>query len=87
MARQQAISARRLKRKVGKTLTVLIDEVGESGAIGRSSADAPEIDGRVLVTDGGALKPGDWAEVKIAKADAHDLVGRLATPAKRARRT
>ena len=58
MAHQQAISAARLQLKVGKEIEVLIDEVDEQGAVGRSWADAPEIDGNVFV-DSDELKPGD----------------------------
>ena len=73
MAVQEKISAARLKRKVGKTMKVLIDEVGKKGAIGRSAADAPEIDGRVIIRQGSKLKAGEFAEVKVTRADAHDL--------------
>ena len=78
MAVQEKISRRRLKRKVGKALKVLVDAVDKDGALARSAADAPEIDGLVIITDGKKLKPGDWATVKIERADAHDLWGRLA---------
>ena len=74
---QEKISRRLLKRKIGKTMKVLVDAVDEGGALARSAADAPEIDGVVTITDGKKLKPGDWAMVKIARADAHDLWGRL----------
>ncbi len=77
MQAQEKISRRRLQRKIGKTLKVLIDAVDKNGALARSAADAPEIDGVVTVTDGKKLKPGDWATVKIERADAHDLWGRL----------
>jgi len=73
MAVQEKISAARLKNKVGRKLTVLVDEVGPEGAIARSSADAPEIDGVVHIGNGGDLKPGDLVEVKVTRADAHDL--------------
>jgi ribosomal protein S12 methylthiotransferase len=73
MAVQKKISAARLKRKVGRTLTVLVDEAGRDGAIARSSADAPEIDGRVIIRQGAKLKPGEFVEVKITQSDAHDL--------------
>jgi len=73
MAVQEKISAARLKRKVGRTMTVLVDEAGKNGAIARSSADAPEIDGRVIIRQGAKLKPGEFIEVKITKSDAHDL--------------
>jgi ribosomal protein S12 methylthiotransferase len=75
MATQEAVSAARLKRKVGKTLTVLIDETGVGGAIGRSSADAPEIDGVVHIEAHASLKSGEFARVKITASDAHDLRG------------
>jgi ribosomal protein S12 methylthiotransferase len=78
MATQAAISAARLKRKIGTTLNVLIDEVGADGAIARSSADAPEIDGVVRVRDGQKLKPGQFAEVRIEVTDEHDLMASVA---------
>ena len=74
---QEKISARRLKRKLGKTIKVLVDEVKAGGAVGRSAADAPEIDGVVHIEDGSRLKPGDWAKVKVLRSDAHDLWGEL----------
>src|SRR5204862_401364 len=70
---QEKISARRLKRKVGKTIEVLVDEVKGGRAVGRSAADAPEIDGVVHIEDGPKLKPGDWTQVKVLRSDAHDL--------------
>ncbi len=73
MAVQEKISAARLKQKVGRTMTVLVDEAGKNGAIARSSADAPEIDGRVIIRQGAKLKPGELVKVKITKSDAHDL--------------
>ncbi|MGD9582099.1 MAG: 30S ribosomal protein S12 methylthiotransferase RimO [Lysobacterales bacterium] len=78
MKTQARISRRRLKQKVGRVESVLIDEVGPSVAIGRSRADAPEIDGKVYVaTSGRQLRPGEWVDVHIERADAHDLHGRL----------
>ena len=74
MEKQAAISARKLQRKVGKTLRVLVDEPG----IGRSVSDAPEIDGAVrfkAARAGGT--PGEFADVLIERADEHDLYGRL----------
>jgi len=78
MLLQEEISAKRLQAKVGKTLRVLIDEVGPREAIGRSAADAPEIDGvvhikRPLVPGKTKLAVGQFADVIITKADAHDL--------------
>jgi ribosomal protein S12 methylthiotransferase len=73
MAHQQAISTERLARKVGKEIEVLIDEVDEDGAIGRSSADAPEIDGCVYVDSQATLKPGDKVRVRVTDSDEYDL--------------
>jgi ribosomal protein S12 methylthiotransferase len=79
MELQEAISARRLKSKVGRTMRVLVDEIdGDGQAIARSSADAPEIDGLVLIKEGAGLKAGDFAEVKVTAADTHDLYARVA---------
>ena len=75
MERQQAISARILKGKVGKRLSVIIDAGGPSVAKGRSKADAPEIDGSVYVASKRPLRPGDMVSVKIERADAYDLHG------------
>ncbi|HZE11211.1 MAG TPA: 30S ribosomal protein S12 methylthiotransferase RimO [Burkholderiales bacterium] len=82
---QQKISAKRLKRHVGRTIKVLVDEVSAGGAVARSSADAPEIDGVVHIEEASKLKPGDWAQVKILSSDAHDLRARL-VPGKSKRR-
>ncbi len=78
MAVQEQISAKRLQRKVGTTLTVLIDELKQNKALGRSSADAPEIDGIVHVRKAANVKPGDFVQVRITRADTHDLHGELA---------
>jgi ribosomal protein S12 methylthiotransferase len=75
MARQQAISSRGLKRKVGSRQPVIIDEVGASVAKGRSMGDAPEIDGSVYVASRRPLRVGEIATVKIERADAYDLHG------------
>jgi ribosomal protein S12 methylthiotransferase len=75
MQRQQAISARRLKRHVGTRQQVIIDEVGSGWAKGRSKGDAPEIDGAVHVTSRRPLRIGELATVKIERADAYDLHG------------
>ena len=72
------ISAKRLKKKVGRTLQVLIDRVDGDAAIARSSSDAPEIDGVVRIVDGGGLKVGDWAQVRVTKSGPYDLEGRIA---------
>ncbi len=73
MAHQQAISTARLAKKVGKEIDVLIDEVDEDGAVGRSSADAPEIDGNVFVSSDETLKPGDMVRVRVTESDEYDL--------------
>ena len=73
MALQQDISAAKLQTKIGQTIEILIDEVDADGAIGRSSADAPEIDGRVFVDGATGLKPGDFAEGEVTAADDYDL--------------
>ena len=73
MAHQQAISTERLARKVGKEFDVLIDEVDDEGAVGRSSADAPEIDGNVFVDSAVPLKPGDMVRVRVTDSDEYDL--------------
>lgn len=81
---QERVSKRRLARKVGKTIKVLIDAVNPEGATARSSADAPEIDGNVFVelpqrrADQAKLKVGEFAMVKVTGSDAHDLWGKLA---------
>ncbi|WP_339847188.1 30S ribosomal protein S12 methylthiotransferase RimO [uncultured Halopseudomonas sp.] len=78
MAHQQVISAERLQQKVGKTIQVLIDEVDEEGPIGRSMADAPEIDGNVYINTEETLQPGDIVNVKVFDADEYDLWAELA---------
>ena len=75
---QQKISKQRLKRKVGSTLEVLVDAIDGDRAQARSAADAPQIDGCVVIENGGALKVGEFARVKIKRADDHDLFGHLA---------
>jgi ribosomal protein S12 methylthiotransferase len=76
MEKAAAISAAKLARKVGQTIDVLIDEAdGNGGATGRSKADAPEIDGRVLLRDAPAARPGDILRVTVEDADDFDLYG------------
>jgi ribosomal protein S12 methylthiotransferase len=76
---QEEISARRLQRKVGSRQRVLLDEVGPTVALGRSAADAPEIDGVVYLKTGRReVAVGDFVDVTIKSADAHDLHGSLA---------
>ena len=75
MEKQQAISAKRLKRKVGTRQQVIIDKVENGIAVGRTRGDAPEIDGVVHVSARRPLKVGELANVKIERADAYDLYG------------
>ena len=77
---QERISVAKLQTKVGTMQTVLVDEVvededGNIEAIGRTKADAPEIDGVVYLADAEGLTPGDFVEVQIYDADGHDLWG------------
>jgi ribosomal protein S12 methylthiotransferase len=73
MELQQGISAAKLQAKIGRTIEVLIDEVDAEGAIGRSSADAPEIDGKVYLEGVTDLRPGDFVEAEVTAADDYDL--------------
>lgn len=77
MQTQQAISARKLQQKVGKQLKVLVDAIDKDGAIARSSADAPDIDGLVYVTSNPSLKVGEFAEVIIEEASDYDLYAKV----------
>ncbi len=77
MEHQMKISAARLQQRVGKTETVLIDEVVEEGAVARSMADAPEIDGQVFIDGATHLKVGDFVEVEMEEADEYDLWAHL----------
>ncbi len=78
METQADISAARLARHIDRTMTVLVDEVTEEGAVARSYADAPEIDGLVYIADGDQLQVGDFVEVLITDSDQHDLWAQLA---------
>ena len=77
MAHQQAISETRLASKVGLEMDVLIDEVNEDGAVGRSSADAPEIDGSVFISVDRPLVPGQLVRVRVTDSDPYDLWAEL----------
>jgi len=76
MELQAGISTEHLARKVGQTQTVLVDELVEGGAIARSSADAPDIDGIVFVQSKKTLQAGEFLKVKITGSDEHDLVAK-----------
>ncbi|MBX3677575.1 MAG: 30S ribosomal protein S12 methylthiotransferase RimO [Rhodocyclaceae bacterium] len=73
MELQEDISTQRLERKIGREIEVLIEEVDEEGAIARSQADAPEIDGLVHIPDGEHLEVGEFARVRVTDCDVHDL--------------
>ncbi|MGZ5053218.1 MAG: 30S ribosomal protein S12 methylthiotransferase RimO [Methylobacter sp.] len=77
MAHQAEISAARLQKRVGRIETVLVDEVVEEGAVARSKADAPEIDGQVFIDGATHLKVGDFVDVELEEADEYDLWGHL----------
>jgi len=77
MAHQAEISAERLQRRIGKIETVIVDEVVEEGAVARSKADAPEIDGQVYIDGATHLKVGELVQVELEDADEYDLWGRL----------
>lgn len=77
MAFQEDISTQRLEAKIGQEMTVLVDEVDEEGALARSAADAPEIDGLVVIPDGEGLEVGEFIRVRVTDCDVHDL---YATP-------
>ncbi|MDR2032140.1 MAG: 30S ribosomal protein S12 methylthiotransferase RimO [Azoarcus sp.] len=71
---QEDISTQCLEARIGREMTVLVDEVDEEeGALARSPGDAPEIDGLVILPEGEGLQPGDLVRVKIVDCDVHDL--------------
>jgi ribosomal protein S12 methylthiotransferase len=74
MMLQQEISGSLLAGKIGQSIDVLIDDVDEEGAVGRSVWDAPEIDGGVFIDGAGRLKPGDLIKARIVEAEAYDLI-------------
>jgi ribosomal protein S12 methylthiotransferase len=78
MELQESISTKKLKRKIGQRMQVLIDEVDAEGAIGRSKGDAPEIDGVVNIEGATDLTVGEFVEVEVIDSTEHDLVARLA---------
>ena len=73
MAAQESISAARMREKIGRTMTVLVDGARSDAAVARSAADAPEIDGLVYIENGKRLKAGEFTQVRITRADTHDL--------------
>ncbi len=77
MEKQNQISIQKLENKIGKTLEVLIDDLDGNDAIGRSHADAPEIDGQVIIEKATKLKPGDQVRVLIEASGDYDLWGKI----------
>jgi len=77
MAAQQEVSAKVTAAWVGRTIDVIIDEVDEDGAIGRSKWDAPEIDGSVFLNDATRVKPGDIVQARVTNADEYDVWGEV----------
>ena len=77
MEKQNQISAQKLENKIGNTIEVLIDELDGNDAIGRSYADAPEIDGQVIIENASKLKPGDQVNVLIEASGDYDLWGKI----------
>ncbi len=77
MQLQQEISAERLKQKIGQTLDVIVDEIDDEGIIGRTKADAPEVDGLVYIENlsGTPVKVGEFIKVTITYSDEYDLWG------------
>ena len=77
MQLQQEISAERLKQKIGQTLDVIVDEIDDEGIIGRTKADAPEVDGLVYIENlsGAPVKVGEFIKVTITHSDEYDLLG------------
>ncbi|MBP9916206.1 MAG: 30S ribosomal protein S12 methylthiotransferase RimO [Thiobacillaceae bacterium] len=73
---QADISAAKLKARIGKEMTVLVDETGGGRAVARGYADAPEIDGVVHIAQGAGLAPGDVVKVRITRSDDYDLWGK-----------
>ena len=77
MQLQQEISVERLKQKIGQTLDVIVDEIDDEGIIGRTKADAPEVDGLVYIENlsGAPVKVGEFIKVTITHSDEYDLWG------------
>jgi ribosomal protein S12 methylthiotransferase len=77
MAAQQEVSAVLSEARIGKTIDVIIDEVDEEGAIGRSMWDAPEIDGSVFLNGATGVGAGDVVQARVMHADAYDVWGEV----------
>jgi ribosomal protein S12 methylthiotransferase len=77
METQRQISAEVMEARVGKEIDVIIDELDEDGAIGRSAWDAPDIDGSVFLEEADGLAPGDIVRLLVEETDEYDCWGRL----------
>ncbi|WP_163833062.1 30S ribosomal protein S12 methylthiotransferase RimO [Spartinivicinus ruber] len=77
MATQQQISTNKLQQKVGKTVDVIIDEVDDDGAVGRTKADAPEIDGKIYIEGATHLQHGQLVKAVVEEADEYDMWGHI----------
>jgi ribosomal protein S12 methylthiotransferase len=73
MGAQQKVSRALMAAKAGRTIDVIVDEVDEEGAVGRSKWDAPEIDGSVFLNGARNLRPGDIVQARVIHADEYDL--------------
>ena len=78
MEAQQKVSAKISREKIGRRVKAIVDEVGGSVAKGRTTADAPGIDGAIHIASSRRLRPGDIVDVRVEAADAYDLKGRAA---------
>ena len=78
MKKAQDISTKNLEKKLGSVQEVIVDKVGNDGAICRTKADAPEIDGNLFVeTNFNNLKPGDFCKVLVEDYSEYDLWGKI----------
>jgi ribosomal protein S12 methylthiotransferase len=80
MQKSAAISAAKLAAKVGHRMEVLVDAIDGNAAIARSMADAPEIDGTVVIKKGARLKVGEFVDVEITGSSDHDLEAKVTRP-------
>ncbi len=74
---QEDISTQRLEARIGRECAVLVDEVDEDGALGRTAGEAPEIDGLVVLPEGHELEVGQMVRARITDCDVHDLYAEL----------